>query len=229
MNLGEFRSAVLRRLGNLDESDPVVARVDEWINEAQDAVVLEQVRADQRKFSLFPELRERWRVQTTVEQGSLLLPENCFVLEEVYSYDQNTLPDQNTAARRRLTEITEEDWEIADRTASNAWPERWTQINTNLHILPVPQEDYDSYLQLNGYKLGARMTEDNHEPTLAEKWHSAMEDYAVYLGAEALDWTDTADRALSKFQRKIASALSPVAVKNAKKAIQIRVKGFPIG
>jgi hypothetical protein len=233
MNLLDIRTRVLKRLGNLPTDDPQISPyLDDIINQAANEVVLRRVRSDQSdqaKLNLFPELRHRWLLQATEDDGGIALPEDLLILEDVYSYDTESAPDEDEVSRRLLTPITERQWELAKRTDVADWPAQWAQVDDEVKLLPVPREDYLTYVQLSGWKLNEPMVDDADEPTLKARWHPTVVDVAVELAADHLDWPELRDSARSSADKRLSQVVSTAAIQNATKHVKVRIKGWPYG
>jgi len=212
INFTTMKTRVKLRLGNMQTSDPFETYVDEWVNDAANRVILRALTLNAKsKQNLFPELESKWRTDaTTAGTEYIAYPADCLWIDSVFSFDSSTATDENRDPRYVMTEIADQrTWELLDKTTSTVGqPRRWRRFSNRIQVHPVPDSNNLTKLLIIGFAEESDLSGDTDVFTIDYKWHPAIVDMAVYLGAVEMEWTETAATALMAVDRRLQESIS---------------------
>lgn len=234
MNLSEFQSALLMRAGNLANDDPAWVAANggrDFINQAQDFMVLRTLIPERRRLNLFTSLRDRWHVKTLSNVAWLEIPERCLTVDAVYTYNQSGAePDEGLARRRRVEFVDEETYETAPRDpGEREFPKACVRMGDRLYVYPTPDTEHVTWLLVKGLKLCPEIANPTDVSILGRRWDTALEDAAAYLMFKRFGWTDEATKAIGDLDSSITRTIDVIGAGRTKHAIRLRVKGLPLG
>ena len=219
INFSTMKTRTALRLGNMQSSDPFYSYLGDWVNTAGNRVILRALsRNPKRKESLLPELQSLWRTDATTNGvGYLAYPDDCLWLNDVYSFDSSSAADESRDQRNVVTEVgSQHVWELLDKTTSTVgYPRRWRRFSNRIQLHPVPTTAYLTKLLLVGFAKEADLSGNTDVFVMDERWHPAVVDYAVYLGADEMGWTEEAKAALEACDRKLEECISILGRENA--------------
>ncbi|MGN6187251.1 MAG: phage adaptor protein [Thermoanaerobaculia bacterium] len=234
MNLSELQSALMMRAGNLSSNDPAwVAANDgrDFINQAQDFMVLRTLLPERRRLNLFNSLRDRWHVKTQANVAWLDIPERCLTIDSVYTYDDSgTEPDEGLARRRRVEFVDEDTYETAPRDYGiRDYPKSCVRMGERLYVHPTPDSEHVSWLLVKGLKLCSPLENPTDVSVVGRRWDVALEDAATHLMFKRFGWTEEAAKALSDLDSSITRTIDVIGAGRTKHPVRLRVKGLPLG
>ena len=219
INFSTMKTRVGLRLGNMQSSDPFYTYLGDWVNDAANRVILRALsRNARRKEAMFPELQKKWRSDATSAGVEYVdYPSNCLWMNQVYSFDSSSAADESRDKRYAMSEVANQDtWELLDKTTSTTgYPRRWRRYGNRVQIHPVPTASYLTKLLLLGFGEEADLSGSSDVFNMDYKWHPAVIDYAVYLGAKDMGWVEDAKEALEACDRQIAECITVLGRENA--------------
>lgn len=219
INFSTMKTRTALRLGNMQSSDPFYTYLGDWINTAGNRVILRALtRNAKRKESLFPELQAFWRSDATTNGvGYVAYPSDCLWINDVFSFDDPDAADENRDERHIMVEIaSQRQWELLDKsTTTVGFPRRWRRFSNRIQVHPVPTTAYLTKLLVVGFAEESDLSGNTDVFVMDEKWHPAVIDYAVYLGADEMGWTEEAKAALEACDRKLEECISILGRENA--------------
>lgn len=235
-NLGQFKSSLLLRAGNLSSTDPVWTGSNngaDFVNEAQNMVALRTLRRDRRRLNMFPELIDRWHVQQDENVARLILPDKWLTLDEVYSYDiprTDPEPSEHLNTRRLVEYIDEDRYEQHQREAEpTGWALGWTRMGDYWYTVPTPGVGWASWMLVKGLKYPPTLSVDSDTPIFKDPWQAPIEDAAAYLLFKKLGWDDDAAAALSSLDTSITNTVDILGMNRQKRKVTLKIKGRPRG
>ena len=127
--------------------------------------------------------------------------------------------------------VTETDWrtmELSTKASTRTdYPKLWARWQDRLVLDPVPRASYTSDLYILGLKANKIMHQTTEVPDVDERWHDAILDMAVYIGAKEMGWNEKADLSLAACDRAISQTMSITGVENRFDEKLLGIKGDP--
>lgn len=219
INYSTMKTRVALRLGNMQSSDPFYTYLGDWVNDAANRLILRSLSKNaKRKEQMFPELQAKWRSDaTSAGVEYVAYPSDCLWITQVYSFDEDTASDESRDKRYAMAEIYSQDqWELLDKsTSTTGFPRRWRRFSNRIQIHPVPTAAYLTKLLVLGFAEESDLSGSSDTFTIDSKWHPAIIDYAVYIGAKDMGWMDDAKEALEACDRQIEECITILGRENA--------------
>jgi hypothetical protein len=159
-------------------------------------------------------------------------PSDCLWIDNVYSFDSSSAADESRDKRYSMAEIASQDtWELLDKSTSTVgYPRRWRRFSNRIQLHPVPTTTYLTKLLVLGFAEEADLSGNTDVFTIDAKWHPAIVDYAVYLGAHEMGWVEDAQEALTACDRQIEECVTILGRENSSdKGIRSWVLNDPTG
>ena len=219
INFSTMKTRLALRLGNMQSSDPFYTYLGDWVNDAANRVILRALsRNARRKEGMFPELQAKWRSDaTSAGVEYIAYPSDCLWIDRVYSFDDDAAADESRDKRYAMAEIASQDtWELLDKsTSTTGYPRRWRRFSNRIQLHPVPTAAYLTKLLVVGFAEEADLSGTTDVFVIDAKWHPAIIDYAVYLGAKDMGWDEDAQAALQACDRQIEECITILGRENA--------------
>ena len=210
ISFANMKSMVSARLGNMDStSDPLFsAYLDEWVNEAGNAVVLKALDKSQYKYGIFPELEDKWIISATTNGVPFLsMPNDQLIMTGMYSFDVSTGAGETTARKFMSRIDNNRKYELLSKSQTG-WPRQWIRYGSRIYLHPTPTTAYISQTMTTGLAKENTLSGANDTFVTDGIWHPAVVDYAVFIGATWLGWYEEASAASAICDQKIGSAIS---------------------
>lgn len=219
IDFSTMKTRVALRLGNMQSSDPFYSYLGNWVNDAANRVVLRALsRNAKRKEAMFPELQSKWRTDATTNGVEYVsMPSDCLWITDVFSFDDDAAADESRDKRYVMVEVpSQRTWELLDKSTDTVgYPRRWRRFSTRIQLHPVPTTTYLTKLLVLGFAEESDLSGNTDTFVIDQRWHPAIVDYAVYLGATELGWGDDAEAALKACDRQIMDCVTVLGRENA--------------
>jgi len=164
---------------------------------------------------------------TSTGTMTITLAPKLLFLYRVFSFDK-TGADVSDDERKIVSETNWPTWELTTKDSTRTgYPRLWTRFGNKIYFDPVPRTSYTTDLYLIGLKENKTMVQTTDVPDVDARWHDAILDYVVYLGAKEMGWDELADRSLAACDKQILQTLSILGVENRYDGKTMKVKGDP--
>ena len=229
INFGTMTDMVAARLGNMDAtSDPLFeAYLGAWVNEAGNAVVLRALDKSRYKYGIFPELEDKWIVDSTTNDVSYVArPDDLIILTGMYSFDLASGATENSP-RHLMTKIeNDRKYEMMSKT-QEGWPRQYRRYGNRVYIYPLPATGYLSQTLMLGLAKENTLSADGDTFVTEGIWHPAVVDYATFVGASWLGWFEEASAAVAMCDQKLENSISIRAYELQSQNSARKIKGDP--
>lgn len=229
MNLAQFRARTRLQLGNLPEAHPIMANLDDWINDAiRDLPQIEVPGFDHR--ALFTELTRKTLIQPVGLQAwintpfNFLSPINMFVF---YSEDQ---PDPDFAQAHPVTRVDKMTYEVMNKDERNGngdWARTWSWFDDRIYLWPTPVAGSLGWLYLYYFYEQPDLTVDEQVPLLNKRWHRAACSLATAYGEHAQHHPTRAKYFEDEAKKQLMQALNWVGRSDQYDPQVVKVYGDP--
>jgi hypothetical protein len=228
MNFGVLKTRTALSLGNLQSSDPFYSYLGDWVNSGQRAVVVRTLSKARRSFNLFRELMEKWTAVTSLNDLRVAVPDDCLVIERVYSFDSSSAPDLDDDTVKLMAEIPISKFDILSRdTSISGYPRLWSRDGDFINIYPTPRTGKTTYLLVRGVGDVNTLANSGDEPIIKERWHDAILFYACYVGALELNRVDEAQKWLDACDRHIMQTIDILGLESSSGENVVKIEGDP--
>jgi hypothetical protein len=228
MDFSTLKTRTALNLGNLQSSDPFYTYLGSWVNSAQRAVVTRTLSKGRRSFNLFRELMEKFSAVTSVNDLRVAVPDECLVVERVYSFDSSAVPDLDDDTVKPVVEIPIHKFDILSRdTSISGYPRLWSRDGDFINVYPTPRTGYTTCLLLRGIGDVNALSDNADEPIIKERWHDAILFYACYLGALELNRVDEAQKWLDACDRHIMQTIDILGLESSSGESVVKIEGDP--